>query len=84
MIRLLVVTAVVLVGFLVVNRLYRNPFSSEPRPGQTRPEASQQGIRQGAPMELYQSREQLQQNLNQSVSSTQQQVEAIEQSLNNP
>ncbi|MEN9229997.1 MAG: hypothetical protein Q6L68_03750 [Thermostichus sp. DG02_5_bins_236] len=84
MVRLLVVTAVVLVGFLVVNRLYRNPFSSEPRPEQTRPEAAQQGIPQGAPMEVYQSREQLQQTLNQSVSGTQQQVEAIEQSLSNP
>ncbi|MCF2971156.1 hypothetical protein L1047_08115 [Synechococcus sp. Nb3U1] len=84
MVRLLVVTAVVLVGFVVVNRLYRNPFSSEPRPEQISPEAAQQGIPQGAPMEIYQSREQLQQNLNQSVSGTQQQVEAIEQSLGNP
>ncbi|MEN9223173.1 MAG: hypothetical protein Q6M04_12130 [Thermostichus sp. BF3_bins_97] len=84
MVRLLVATAVVLVGFLVVNRLYRNPLGSEPRPEQTSPEAAQQGIPQGAPLEIYQSREHLQQNLNQSVTGTQQQVEAIEQSLGNP
>ncbi|MCJ2541542.1 hypothetical protein [Thermostichus vulcanus] len=83
MVRLLVVTAVVLVGFLVVNRLYRASYDPEGQ-RQTHPEAAQQGIPQGAPMEVYRSREQLQQNLNQSVRGTQQQVEAIEQSLSNP
>ncbi len=84
MVRLLVTAAVVLVGFLVVNRLYRNPLSSEPRPEQVSPEAAQQGIPQGGPLQIYQSREQLQQTLNQGATATQQQVEAIEQSLGNP
>ncbi|MEN9203407.1 MAG: hypothetical protein Q6K80_04345 [Thermostichus sp. DG_1_6_bins_120] len=84
MVRLLVATAVVLIGFLVVNRLYRNPFSSEPRPEQANPEAAQQGIPQGGPMQVYSSREQLQQTLNQSATNTQRQVEAIEGSLGNP
>ncbi|MFS8797250.1 hypothetical protein NW807_08670 [Synechococcus sp. R70.1] len=83
MIRLLVAAAAVLVGFLVVNRLYRNPLSSEPRPEQASPEAAQQGIPQGGPLQIYQSRDQLQQTLNQGVTATQQQVEAIEQSLGN-
>jgi hypothetical protein len=83
MIRLLVAAAAVLVGFLVVNRLYRSPLSSEPRPEQARPEAAQQGIPQGGPLQIYQSRDQLQQTLNQGATATQQQVEAIEQSLGN-